>query len=234
MSDYVAQSFYKFNDKEKEAAINLLEEKRAYIKKRDENWQFLIKYSAFKYQKNNRTKEKKRRAYIKQYNMGPHCKVQYGVMLIFDHRNIGKLEIGDDILFARNVDIDITGDLKIGNGVKISEGAKILTHNHDFLGTYKEDDLIPFSNRAHNTPLVIGENVLIGAHSIIMPGVKTIGDNSVISAGAVVTHAVPANTVVAGNPAEVVGKLPQNLRISTQKFYDDSFAAQIKRRSLQD
>jgi acetyltransferase-like isoleucine patch superfamily enzyme len=230
LSDYVGNGFHAFNDEERKVAIDLLKEKREYIKKRDENWRFLIKYSDFKYQRSNKAKEKKRLAYIKQYHMGPHCKVQYGVMFIFDHRNIGKLNIGDNVLFARNVDVDITGDLTISDGVKISEGAKILTHSHDFLGTYREEDLIPFSNRAHNTPLFIGENVLIGAHSIIMPNVKTIGENAVISAGSVVAHPVPANTIVSGNPAVVVGKMPKRLRVSTQQFYDDSFAAQIRKR----
>lgn len=226
--EYLKNKFYSFSSSEKKAAIVLLVDKQNYIKKRDENWRFLIKYSGMKYYKNTKSMKKRRNAYIKQYKMGKNCVVQYGVTFIFDHRHIGELCIGDNILFARKVDIDITGDLTIGNGVKISEGTKILTHNHDILGTYADEDLIPFSNRAHVTPLVIGENVLIGAHSIIMPNVKTIGENAVISAGSVVVHPVPANTVVSGNPATVVGKIPKSLRVSTEQFQDDSFAAQMK------
>lgn len=226
--EYLNNKFYSFSSSEKKAAIVLLADKKNYIKKRNENWHFLVKYSGMEYQKNNKSMQKRRNAYIRQYGMGKKCVVQYGVTFIFDHRNIGKLEIGESVLFARNVDVDITGDLTIRNGVKISEGAKILTHNHDFLGTYTDEDLIPFSNRAHVTPLVIGENVLIGAHAIIMPNVKTIGDNAVISAGSVVVHPVPANTVVSGNPATVVGKIPKSLRVSTEQFKEDSFAAQMK------
>ena len=227
LHEYTKMSFYSFSDDEKRAAQALWEEKKSYIKRRDANWRFLIKYSRIKYQRSARARQKRREAYIRQYNMGPNCVVQYGVTFIFDHRNIGKLTIGDDILFARNVDVDITGDLTVGDGVKISEGAKILTHNHDFLGTFGDDDLIPFSNRAHNTPLEIGSHVLIGAHAIIMPNVKSIGENAVVSAGAVVTHPVPPNTIVAGNPAVVVGKIPKNLRVSTQQFKDNSFRLQI-------
>jgi hypothetical protein len=51
--------------------------------------------------------------------------------------------------------------------------------------------------------VVIGENVWVGARSIILKGV-TIGDNAVIAAGSVVTRSIPANALAAGNPARVV------------------------------
>src|SRR4030081_2478828 len=52
-------------------------------------------------------------------------------------------------------------------------------------------------------PVKIGDNVWIGMNAVILKGV-TIGDNSVVEAGAVVTKSIPANTIVAGNPAVVV------------------------------
>jgi len=55
-------------------------------------------------------------------------------------------------------------------------------------------------------PVRIGHNVWIGMNAIILKGV-TIGDNSVIAAGSVVSKSVSANTVVAGNPAVVVRHL---------------------------
>jgi acetyltransferase-like isoleucine patch superfamily enzyme len=54
-------------------------------------------------------------------------------------------------------------------------------------------------------PVSIGDNVWIGMHSLILKGV-TIGENSVVAAGAIVTKSVPSNCVVAGNPAAVVKK----------------------------
>jgi acetyltransferase-like isoleucine patch superfamily enzyme len=57
--------------------------------------------------------------------------------------------------------------------------------------------------RLETRPVKISDNVWIGMHAIILKGV-TIGENSVVAAGAVVTKSVPANTVVAGNPAVVV------------------------------
>lgn len=54
---------------------------------------------------------------------------------------------------------------------------------------------------------IIGHNVWIGGRAVINPGV-TIGDNAVIASGAVVTKDVPACTVVGGNPAQIIKRLP--------------------------
>ena len=53
----------------------------------------------------------------------------------------------------------------------------------------------------YGIPIIIGDNVWIGANVIINPGV-TIGNNTVIGSGSVVTHDVPDNVVYAGNPAK--------------------------------
>lgn len=50
-------------------------------------------------------------------------------------------------------------------------------------------------------PIIIGNNVWIGGHSVIIGGVE-IGDNSIIASGSVVTKDVPENTIFAGNPAK--------------------------------
>jgi acetyltransferase-like isoleucine patch superfamily enzyme len=57
-------------------------------------------------------------------------------------------------------------------------------------------------------PIVIGRNVWIGMRSLIMRGL-TIGDNSIVAAGSVVTKSVPANTLVAGNPAVAIREIPE-------------------------
>ncbi len=75
-------------------------------------------------------------------------------------------------------------------------------HPSDPLGRLNDLPLSPEDVR----PIVIGNNVWIGQRSIISPGVK-IGDNSIVSAGAVVITEVPANAIVAGNPARKIGSL---------------------------
>jgi len=57
-------------------------------------------------------------------------------------------------------------------------------------------------------PIVIEDNVWLGGGAILLPGV-TIGRNAVVGAGAVVPRNVPANTVVAGNPARVIREIEQ-------------------------
>jgi acetyltransferase-like isoleucine patch superfamily enzyme len=63
----------------------------------------------------------------------------------------------------------------------------------------------PARPRLKTAPIKIGDNVWIGMNAVILKGV-TIGDNSVVAAGSVVTKSVEPNTVVAGNPAVVVKK----------------------------
>lgn len=184
-----------------------------------QNMRFLEKYSSLKYSRSKEMVQKRIRAYVKHYGLSDDVYIQYGVTLICEHMSVGKITMGKKVLLARNVDIDFTGDITIGNGVSFSEGVKVLTHNHDFFGLYDDSDLVPKTNRAHVTPLIIEDNVLIGAHSIIMPDVRKIGENSMISANSVVTKEVPPNVIVAGNPAKVVGKIPKGSRIYFRADY---------------
>ena len=68
-----------------------------------------------------------------------------------------------------------------------------------------------------NVPVRIGHNVWIGANSVVLPGV-TIGDNSVIGAGSVVTRDIPANVVAVGNPCRVLREIGERDR---EFYYKD-------------
>ncbi len=149
-------------------------------------------------------------AYIHHYGLNKDTIIQPGVSLTCEHCSIGKIETGHKVLITRNVNIDYTGGINMGNGVSIAEGSKILTHGHTYLGFRK--DFIDKKSRAYLTPLTIEDNVFIGAHVIIMPGVGIIGENSMISAGSVVTKPIPANSMVSGNPAIVTATIPKGMR----------------------
>ena len=82
-------------------------------------------------------------------------------------------------------------------GSKFGPNVKFISSNHSL------DDR---SKHENNDPIYVGKNCWVGAGAIILPGVS-LGDNSVIGAGSVVTKTVEANTVVAGNPAKVLRKL---------------------------
>ncbi len=64
----------------------------------------------------------------------------------------------------------------------------------------------------YSDPIIIDDNVLIGANAIILPGVH-IGSHSYISAGSVVTRSIPPNSIVSGNPAKVTFDMEKGIRI---------------------
>ena len=178
-----------------------------------QNQCFLAKYTRSKYGCSIRLQEKRNKAYRKQYNLGEGCWVHEEVRLYKEHFSQEELVCGKKVIFTRNLDIDYTGGLTIGNGVAIAEGVKILTHGHSFIGNRYDDKFIPGSNRAYPTPLVIEDNVWIGAQCIIMPGCGRIGENSIISVGSVVSKPIPPNCIVSGNPAKVIYEMPEGYRV---------------------
>ena len=173
---------------------------------------FLSKYSAMKYESSPRLVLKRAEAYIERYHFPKSIILQYGLILMTEHYTIGKLVVGENCLLGRNVDIDYTGGLELCDSVSLMDGVKILTHAHDSFNINSDNDYLPFSNYAFATPLKIGKNTSVGSRAIIMPGVGEIGDNVMISAGAVVKGKVPSNCIVAGNPAKIVAKIPKGLK----------------------
>ena len=89
------------------------------------------------------------------------------------------------------------GGIYIGEGTFIGHNVILATLNHD-MNPYKRADI-------HPKPIHIGKRVWIGSGAIVLPGV-TIGDNSVIGAGSVVTKDVPEDCVYGGNPAKFIKK----------------------------
>ena len=104
-----------------------------------------------------------------------------------------------DILARDRAGVPVSlDDITIGDGTFIGPNVNLITTGHG---------LDPSDRRTTiSRPIVLGRNVWIGAAAIVLPGI-TIGDNSVIGAGAVVTHDVPAGAVAAGNPARVIRML---------------------------
>lgn len=117
---------------------------------------------------------------------------------------------GAELIIGNNVGISQTAlishcSLKIGDNVKIGGGTFVYTT--DFHSLNKDirktsDDL---KNRKC-APVIIDNDVFIGAHCIILKGV-TIGEGSIIGAGSVVTKSVPAGEIWAGNPAHFIRKV---------------------------
>lgn len=90
------------------------------------------------------------------------------------------------------------GGIEIGDGSLIGQQVVIATLNHG-LSPKDRQSMLP-------AKVVIGKNVWVSAHATILPGV-TVGDNSVIGAGAVVNKDVPANSIAVGVPAKIIKKI---------------------------
>jgi maltose O-acetyltransferase len=91
-------------------------------------------------------------------------------------------------------------DITIGEDCQIGPNVQLLTPTHPVDPQPRRDKLEAAK------PIVIGDNVWLGGGVIVCPGV-TIGANSVIGAGAVVTRDVPADVVAVGNPARVIREI---------------------------
>lgn len=107
------------------------------------------------------------------------------------------ISIGDNVSINMDAEISSINKIVIGNGVQIASNVLITDHFH---GQIDHDILnVPPAKRKlfSKGPVIIGENVWIGFNVAILPGV-TIGDNSIIGAGAVVTKNVPSNSIYIG------------------------------------
>lgn len=110
--------------------------------------------------------------------------------------------VGKDFIANYNVTILDIGKVIIGDNVWIGPNTLITTVGHPISPEGRKKHL------AFQKPITIGNNVWIGGNVTILPGVS-IGENSVIGAGAVVTKDVPANCVYAGVPARRIRKIEE-------------------------
>ena len=96
----------------------------------------------------------------------------------------------------------IIGPVTIGHHVNLAQGITVTALNHKF-----ENPDIRIDEQGISTkPVIIGNDIWVGTNAVILPGV-TIGDHSVIAAGAIVTKDVPPHSLVAGVPAKVIKQI---------------------------
>ena len=167
-------------------------------------WRFGIQDALCAYNRLKPSQVKKRRDFLakifgkigKNCNILPPFKCDYGF----------HIEVGENF-FANYNFIVLDGNYcRFGDNVWIAPNVGIYAAGHPL----DVKDRIDGWEYAH--PVTVGNNVWIGGHSVIIGGV-TIGDNAVVAAGSVVIRDVPANTLVAGNPARVVRKLTAKDRL---------------------
>lgn len=108
------------------------------------------------------------------------------------------VSIGRNVVVMPGCLMMSAGGITIDDGAMIAANVQLITNNHDLT----DRQIITCR------PIRIGKNAWIGAGASILPGV-TVGDNAVVGAASVVTHDVAPGTVVAGNPARFIKRVPE-------------------------
>lgn len=118
---------------------------------------------------------------------------------------------GKHVHFGKNVyanfNLTLVDDthIYIGDNVMIAPNVTIASGTHPIAPELRE------KGYQYNLPVHIGNNCWLGAGVVVLPGV-TIGENTVVGAGAVVTKDLPANVVAVGNPARILRKIDERDR----------------------
>jgi acetyltransferase-like isoleucine patch superfamily enzyme len=147
-----------------------------------------------------------RHAFLRRYcgvRIGQDSSIAMGCFITGNN-----ISIGDNTVVNRFTYLDGRVPLTIGNNVNISHYTLIQTLTHD----PQNSDFVCLSK-----PVVIEDNVWVGARAIICPGV-TVGEGAVVGAGAVVTRDVSPYTIVAGNPARFVKERTRDLCYRSKYF----------------
>ena len=131
-------------------------------------------------------------------SIGFHSQYSY----IEARNNSSSIVFGDDIQINNNCNF-IAGNSSINIGSRCRIGINCCIMDSDFhnIDPVKRND----SNYV-SKPVKIGENVLIGNSVSILKGVA-LGNNCVVGTGAIVTKSFPENSIIAGNPARLIGKV---------------------------
>lgn len=131
--------------------------------------------------------------------VGPRCEIEQGVFLkCID--DAARLDIGEYVFVGAGTEIDVAESVAIGPHTLIAPGVFITDHEHNHGRGRRLDE-----QGRRSAAVLIGADVWLGAHVIVLPGV-TIGDGAIVAAGAVVTKDIPSYAIVAGVPARKIGE----------------------------
>lgn len=134
-------------------------------------------------------------------NMGENCYIEPPL-----HANWGcHTHLGNNVYANFNLTLVDDTDIYIGDSVMLGPNVVLATAGHPV------DPELRRLVYQFNQPIHIGNNVWLGAGVIVLPGV-TIGDNSVVGAGSVVTKDIPANVVAVGKPCRILREINEHDR----------------------
>ena len=114
--------------------------------------------------------------------------------------------VGNNLFFQPRLLPDEPKLIKFGNNVTVASNVTFVTH--DVIDKVLNNMNYDFHFNYNCSPIIIGDNVFIGCNVTILSNI-IIGNNVIVAAGSVVTKDVPNNSIVAGNPAKVVGSFEE-------------------------
>lgn len=137
----------------------------------------------------------------RQISIGENCLFHDGVWLSAQvtPECKGRIEISDGVFISNGAMISSAYKIKIGSGVTLGSYCMILDNNHRI----DNPNLSVMKQGLSGKAVEIGDNVWIGGHAVVLPGVR-IGQGAVVGAGSVVTKSVGDYQIVVGNPARPI------------------------------
>ncbi len=120
------------------------------------------------------------------------------------HHGFSRMWVGRRCFIGDGALLDTRGGLHLGDEVTLSSRVVLITHTNVGFPSHPLQKAYP----PKEGKITIGDGAYLGTAAIVLPGI-TIGEKSVVGAGAVVTHDVPTRTVVAGVPARAIKKIRQ-------------------------
>lgn len=161
--------------------------------------QFEYQELLYEYNHSHPTDVQKRQDLLKQMlaEVGQNCHIEAPFNANWGGKNV---HFGNNIYCNSNVTFVDDGNIYIGDDALIAPNVVFCTAAHPILPILRKN------NYVYSRSISVGKNVWIGAGVLVLPGV-TIGDNSVIGAGSVVTNDIPENVIAYGVPCRVIREI---------------------------
>ncbi len=140
--------------------------------------------------------------------VGKDCYIESPFYSNFGGKHV---HLGNNVYFNFGVTLVDDTHIYIGDNCMLAPNVVIATAAHPILPELR------LKGCQYNMPVNIGKNCWLGAGVLVMPGV-TIGDNSVIGAGSVVTKSIPSNVVAVGNPCRILREINEH---DKEYYYKD-------------
>lgn len=184
-----------------------MQEGRLYLPEDEEimRQQLLCLEKLYDYNATRPNEQEKREALLREMfaEIGEGCYIEPPL-----HANWAGAHVhfGNNVYANFNLTLVDDTDIYVGDKVMFAPNVTVATAGHPI------NPELRYQAMQYNIPVHIGNNVWIGANAVVLPGV-TIGDNSVIGAGSVVTKDIPANVVAVGNPCRVIREIGEHDKI---------------------